>query len=195
MTATAIDATQTRVPGKGRVLVAPKGSTVPPDTSTAWDAAWQDLGFTDEKGVTLSKKDTKTSVNAWQALTPIRHIITGRDLHAMMVLQQWNKVTLALWSGEGPSAVVANGAVSGEYKLSFSPSPIVDERMLGIEWTDTDFVVTHRMYFSRGLVTDTADIPITRTGLATLGVTYESMAIDQTTAIAVLLMKDPAMAP
>jgi len=195
VTATAIDATQTRVAGKGHVLIAPKGSTVPADTTTAWDAAWQDLGFCDEKGVTLSKKDTKTAIKGWQAITPVRYILTDRDVHAMWVMEQWNKVTLALWSGEGPSAVGPNAAVSGEYKLTLSPSPSADERMLGIEWTDAEMVVTHRMYMGRGLITDTADLPITRTGLVTLGVTYQTMAIDASTPIATLLMKDPSMAP
>lgn len=194
MTATTQDASQIRVAGRGRVLVAPKGSTVPTDTSTAWDAAWLDLGFTDEKGVTLSKKDTKTAIKAWQSITPVRYIITDRDLHAMFVMEQWNKNTLALWSGEGPGAVGANGAVSGEYKLSFSPSPAIDERMLGIEWVDTDNIVTNRLYFARGAVTDTADVPITR-GAINLGVTYQVMAIDGSTAMGTLLMKDPAMAP
>lgn len=195
MTATAIDATQTRVAGKGRVLVAAKGSTVPPDTVTAWDVAWSDLGFCDEKGVTLSKKDSKTPIKAWQAVSPVRYILTDRDLHAMWVMEQWNKATLALWSGEGASAVGPNGSVTGEYKMTLSPSPAADERMLGVEWTDTDNTVTHRLIFSRGLITDTADLPITRTGLVTIGVTYQAMAIDQSTALCTFLMKDPAMAP
>lgn len=195
MTATAIDATQIRVANKGYVKIAPKGSTVPADTTTAWDAAWQDLGFTDEKGVTLSKKDTKTPIKAWQAITPVRYIITDRDLHAMMVLEQWNKVTFAAWAGEGPSAVGPNASVSGEYKLTLSPSPAIDERMLGVEWTDSDAVVTHRLIMPRGCITDTADLPITRTGAITLGLTYQAMAIDQSTAIATFLMKDPSMAP
>lgn len=195
MTATAIDASQIRVAGKGHVFVAPKGSTVPTDTTTAWAAAWLDLGYTDEKGVTLSKKDTKVAIKGWQSVTPIRWILTERDLKAMFVLEQWNKVTLALWSGEGAGAVVANASISGEYKLSFTPTPAVDERMLGIEWTDAENVVTNRMYISRGTVTDTADIPLIRTGAATLGMTFQSMATDQATDIATLLMKDPAMAP
>jgi hypothetical protein len=53
-TATTIDASQTRVANRGHVYVAPKGSTVPPDTTTAWDPAWMDVGFTDEKGVVLA---------------------------------------------------------------------------------------------------------------------------------------------
>ena len=194
MTATAIDANQIRVAGTGRVLIAPKGSTVPPDTVTAWDAAWNDLGFCDEKGVTLSKKDTKTPIKAWQAITPVRYILSDRDLHAMMVLEQWNRVTLALWSGEGASAVGPNGSVTGEYKLTLTPSPAPDERMLGVEWSDGSSI-THRMIFSRGMITDTADIPLTRTGANTLGLTYQAMAIDQTTAICTFLMKDAAMAP
>lgn len=195
MTTTGIDATQTRVAGKGYVKVAPKGSTVPADTTTAWDAAWLDLGFTDEKGVVLTKKDTKTPVKGWQSVTPVRYILTDRDLHAMFVMEQWNKNTLAVWSNEGLGAVVANGAITGEYKLTLSPSPADTEMMLGVEWTDTANVVTNRMFFGRGEITDTADIPIARTGLLTLGVTYQAMTIDQATPLATLLMKDPAMAP
>jgi len=195
MTATAIDATQIRVAGKGHVYVAPKGTTVPTDTTTAWAAGWADLGYTDEKGVVLSKKDTKTPIKAWQSVTPVRWILTERDLRTLMVLEQWNRVTLALWAGEGASAVVANGSVSGEYKLSFTPTPGVDERMFGVEWTDIENVVTSRLFISRGTVTDTSDIPIMRTGASTLGMTFQSMATDQTTDIATLLMKDPSMAP
>lgn len=195
MTATAIDATQTRVAGKGHVYVAPKGTAVPTDTTTAWGSGWMDLGYTDEKGVTLSKKDTRVAIKAWQSVTPIRWILTERDLHVSYVLEQWNKATLALWSGEGASAIVANGVVPNEYKLSITPTPLADERMWGVEWTDQENVVTNRLFISRGTVTDTADIPILRTGLSTLGMTFQAMATDQVTDIATLLMKDPGMAP
>lgn len=195
MTATAIDASQIRVAGKGHVYIAPKGTAVPTDTTTAWVAGWADLGYCDEKGVTLSKKDTKVAIKAWQSITPVRWVLTERDIKTMIVLEQWNKVTLALWSGEGASAVVANGVVPNEYKLSFTPTPGVDERMFGVEWTDVENTVTHRLFISRGTVTDTTDIPLARGGAATLGMTFQSMATDQATDIATLLMKDPAMAP
>lgn len=195
MTATTQDATQIRVAGRGYVKVAPKGTAVPTDTSTAWAAGWLDLGYTDEKGVTLSKKDTKVAIKAWQALSPVRWILTERDIRSMYVLEQWNKNTLALWSGEGAGAVGPNASVTGEYKLSFTPNPAIDERMWGVEWVDAENVVTNRLFISRGCVTDTADIPLLRTGAATLGMTFQAMATDQATDIATLLMKDPAMAP
>jgi hypothetical protein len=194
MTATAIDATQLRVAQRGYVKVAPKGSTVPTDTTTAWDAAWSDLGYTDEKGVVFSKKDTKTAIKAWQSLTPVRYILTERDVHVAFVLEQWNKVTFALWSGQGASAVGPNGVVVGEYKLSLSPTPTVDERMLGFEWSDPENVVTHRVITQRGTVTDTADITIAR-AMVGLGVTFQTIAIDNATDLVTFLMKDPAMAP
>jgi len=85
-TATSIKAGDLRVPNRGRVLVAPKGSTVPTDTTTVWDAAWSDLGYTDEKGVTFSKKDSKTVIKAWQSISPVRYILTDRDIHWMFVM-------------------------------------------------------------------------------------------------------------
>ena len=194
-TATSITSGDLRVPNRGRVLVAPKGSAVPTDTTTVWDAAWSDLGYTDEKGVTFSKKDTKAPIKAWQSISPVRFILTDRDIHWMFVMEQLNKKTLAVYSNEGLSAVVANGAVSGEFKLSFSPNPKDQELMMGFEWTDDVNAVTHRVFASRGSISDTADIPITHSGLATLGVTYQTMATDQVTDLVTMLMKDPSMAP
>lgn len=195
MTATAIDANQTRVANRGHIYIAPKGSTVPGDTSNPWDAAWMDLGYTDEKGVMFSKKDSKTPVKAWQTISPIRQIVTERDLHFVFTLQQWNKVTFPLWAGEGASAVVPNGVVAGEYKMGFKPSPAIDERMLGIEWTDDLETVTHRLIVPRGCITDSVDIPIGRTGAVALGITFQALAIDAVSDLATVLMKDPAMAP
>lgn len=194
-TATSITSADLRVPNRGRVLVAPKGSTVPADTTTAWDAAWSDLGYTDEKGVVFSKKDSKTAIKAWQAISPVRYILTDRDIHWAFVMEQWNKKTLAVWSNEGLSAVVANGAISGEYKLSFSPNPKDQELMMGLEWTDDVNTVTHRVFAVRGSISDTADIPFSHGGLATLGVTYQTMATDSATDLVTMLMKDPSMAP
>lgn len=194
-TATTITANDIRVPNRGRILAAPKGSTVPPDTTTAWDAAWSDLGYTDEKGVVFSKKDTKTPIKAWQSISPVRFVLTDRDIHLAFVMEQWNKKTLAVWSNEGLGAVVANGAVSGEYKLSFSPNPKDQEMMIGVEWTDDVMTVTHRIFAVRGSISDTADIPISHAGAATLGVTYQTMATDSATDLVTMLMKDPSMAP
>jgi hypothetical protein len=194
-TATSITASDIRVANRGRVLAAPKGSTVPSDTTTAWDAAWVDLGYCDEKGVTFSKKDTKTPIKAWQSISPVRYILTDRDIHLMWVMEQWNKKTLAVWSNEGLSSVVANGSVTGEYKLSFSSNPKDVELMIGVEWTDDVNTITHRVFASRGSISDTADIPISHTGAATLGVTYQTMATDSTTDLVTMLMKDPSMAP
>lgn len=194
-TPTSTTSADLRVPNRGHVYVAPKGSVVPTDTTTAWDAAWSNLGYTDEKGVTFSKKDTKAAVKAWQSISPVRYILTDRDIHLMWVMEQWNKKTLAVYSNEGLDAVVANGSVSGEYKLSFSPNPKDQEIMVGVEWTDDVETVTHRIFAVRGSISDTADIPITHTGLATLGVTYQTMATDDVTDLVTLLMKDPSMAP
>lgn len=194
-TATSITASDIRVANRGRVMVAPKGSAVPTDTTTAWDTAWSDLGYTDEKGVVLSKKDSKTAIKAWQSVSPVRYILTDRDIHFTLVLEQWNKKTLAVYSGEGLNAVVANGAILNEYKLSFSPTPSAQEMMFGVEWSDDVNTVTHRIFSSRTLVTDTADIPISHAGAATLGITVQTMATDQVTDLVTMLMKDPSMAP
>lgn len=49
----------------GGVLVAPKGSVLPTDATTALDAAFKALGYVTDKGVTKSEKRNTGTIAAW----------------------------------------------------------------------------------------------------------------------------------
>ncbi len=49
----------------GGVWIAPEGTTLPTDASTALASAWKSLGYIDENGVTRGIEKDTTTVNAW----------------------------------------------------------------------------------------------------------------------------------
>lgn len=184
---------QIRVAGSGKLLVAPVGTVAPTDTVTAWGATWQDLGFTSDAGVTFSKKDTFDKVPLWQVMVTGRLVPKERVLTFKFDLTQINAVTLPLWGGGG--VVATNGATANEYVYSIAENLSSYERALGIEWTDNNGAIIHRLVVPRGQVTDTTDIGLTRTKSASLGITFEAMGLDGTTPLVNFIMKDPNLVP
>ncbi|TQE24908.1 phage tail protein, partial [Streptomyces ipomoeae] len=52
--------------------------------------------------------------------------------------------------------------------------------------------ITYRFVISRGQVTETEELSLTRTASIKLGVTFTALAVDNTKPLATFLMKDPA---
>jgi hypothetical protein len=185
---------QIRVAGQGHLYVAPVGTAGPTDCTTAWttvNAAWQDLGFTDDSGVVLGKKDSWDEIDLWQTTVPGRYVPKSRALTAKFMLLQLNAVTLPLWAGG--SAVTTNG--TNGYLYSISETLQSYERTLGIEWTDNNGAITTRIIIPRGQVTDTDDVNLTRTKAAGLGMTYAAMGLDGVTPLLYWYTNDPNMTP
>lgn len=182
---------QIRVAGTGKLYVAPVGTAAPTDVTTAWGAGWQDLGFTDESGVVMGKKDSWDSITLWQATVPARKVPKSRSFTAKFNMQQINAVTLPLWAGGG--TVATNGA-SG-YLYTIAESLTSYERSLGIEWSDNNGSITTRIIVPRGQVTDTTDISLSRTKAADLGITYEALGLDGVTPLVYWYSNDPNLTP
>jgi hypothetical protein len=191
---------QIRVAGHGHVFVAPLGTTAPADCTTAWGAAWHDLGYTDTSGVKFTKKDKLDKVESWQAATPVRHVFSARDLTLKFTLLQVNSDTLPFFMGGSAISNIGTGTPPAPlWQYNLATTPDLDERMLGIEFTDTiqgtgGGSVKYRIIVNRGAVTDTDDISLVNNGAVKLGVTFEAMEVNDTTPLATWLMNDPAMA-
>ncbi len=86
----------------GKVYVAPytTGLVLPTDMA-APDAAFLDLGYTTEDGVTFAANPTVEDIRAWQKQTPVRRIVTERDSMVSFSLLQTNLDTFALAFGGG----------------------------------------------------------------------------------------------
>lgn len=164
-----LNASEIRVAGTGRVLVAPAHTAPPANFTTDWAAPWVDLGYTSADGVKFTKKDKLDPIDTWQTVAAIRYVYSDRDLSVKFALLQVNADTLPFFFGGGS---VTSGATGLSYEIAASPR--VDERALGIEFRDGPSI-THRFVVPRGVVTETDETSFTRTTSVKLGVTFSAL--------------------
>jgi len=166
--------------------VAPGGTAVPANIGAAW-TGFTDIGYASEDGATLSRSLTTEQIKAWQSIAPIRYLITEVAFTISFNLLQWNKTTLPFWLGGG--SVVNQGG--GSFKYTVSSSPTIDERALGIEWTDG--ALTYRATISRGMVTESGESQVNRSNPIGLPITFAAMTPASGSELAALLTNDTAM--
>jgi hypothetical protein len=164
------NASEIRVAGSGRVLVAPAGTAAPADFTKDWVSPWLDLGYTTSDGVKFTKKDKLDPVDTWQTTASVRLLYSDRDLSLKFTLLQINADTLPFFFGGG---AVQSGA--GMVSFQIAAAPRVDERTLGIEFRDGP-AVTHRFVVPRGVVTETDETVFSRTSAVKLGITFTALA-------------------
>jgi hypothetical protein len=163
------NASEIRVAGTGRVLVAPAGTEPPTDFTENWTDPWHDLGYTSSDGVKFTKKDKLDPVDTWQTVAAIRYVYSDRDLSVKFALLQINTDTLPFFFGGGS---VQSGGGGLSYQIAAAPQ--VQERALGIEFHDGP-TVTHRFAVLRGVVTDTDETAFSRNTAVKLGVTFTAL--------------------
>jgi hypothetical protein len=159
-----LNASEIRVAGTGAVYVAPAHTPRPANFAAKWDSPWTDLGYTTADGVKFVKKDKLDPVDTWQSVAAIRYVFSDRDFSVKFSLLQINSDTLQFFFSSPPPS-------GGVYDIAAAPK--VEERALGIEFTDGG--VTNRFYIPRGVVTETDETAITRTSAIKLGVTFTAM--------------------
>lgn len=161
-----LDATELFIPGGGSVLIASVGATAPDDTTTAWDAAWTDLGYTDESGVTITPGMTLTDIPAWQSRYPLRRIVTAETMEIAFSLLQWNEDTISLAFGGGTwDAGVYTPPAAGTLSLY----------ALGVEGVDGDQI--ERWVVARTMVSTVGGINLTRTAASKLPITMSLLGV------------------
>jgi hypothetical protein len=164
-----LNASEIRVAGTGRILVAPAHTAAPADFTKDWAAPWVDLGYTSSDGVKFTKKDKLDPIDTWQTVAAIRYVFSDRDLSVKFSLLQINNDTLPFFFGGG---AVQSGAGGLTYEIAAAPRP--DEKSLGIEFKDGPDI-THRFVIARGVVTETDETAVTRTASLKLGVTFTAL--------------------
>jgi len=185
------DASQVVVGANGIVWVGAITATAPTDATTTMDADWTDLGFVSEDGATFTEGKDITDIGAWQSFYPIRRIITGRSVQVSFAIRQWNKDTVEFALG---GTVETN---TGEFMYT-PPSPEeFDERSLTLEWFDG--TKSYRLYMPKGIVSESVETNLVRTGAADLPVTFAASdpgvdINDDPISIYTLFTDDPAFA-
>jgi hypothetical protein len=154
------DSTRISVGGTGGVFIAPVGTAMPASPTTALNAAFIEVGYTTDAGVTFTVDRTITDIRSWQALDPTRRIVTSKDSMVGFTMQEFSKenVELALTGTvTSPSA--------GVFLFTPETEAALDERAVVIEFKDKvgedDF--TTRLLIPRCIVTDSVETQITKT--------------------------------
>lgn len=165
----ALDADEVVIGSFGHVYVGPVGTVGPSDPTTALNAAFVELGFLSEDGVTFTPGVDLNEVPAWQSPYPVRRKVTGRTLDLEFTMLQMNQTTLPFALGGGGLTTLA-----GVHRYTPPVGDVVDERALVVDWQDGD--KHYRMHVLRGLVSDLGGFTVNRTDAVGLEVTFSLLA-------------------
>jgi hypothetical protein len=105
---------QVRVAITGELSVAPTGTTLPTDTSTALNAAFKGLGYFNEDGVTENFDRDVDDITAWQNATRVRTVVTSAKATYEGTLIQTNKDVIETVFG----TTVTQSAPHGTYTIT-----------------------------------------------------------------------------
>lgn len=89
-----MDASNVDVAITGAIYRAPIGTDVPTTPTESLDAAWEELGFIGDGGLTEAPNDTTKEIKAWQNGTTVRRLITGFTYNWSFTAIEQNAVVL-----------------------------------------------------------------------------------------------------
>jgi hypothetical protein len=145
----ALDATNVRVAVTGAVYAAAAGATLPTTSSAAPDAAFKDLGYLDEDGITEATDVDQEEITAWQNGTVLRRTITSQAKTFEFTLTETKADVLEFVY---PGSTVTG---AGPYAMEVGPVTSV-RRALIIDVIDD--TIEHRLVIPNCEITDFGDI-------------------------------------
>lgn len=184
------NAEQVRVAPRGDLWVAPVGSTLPTDLEDL-SSPWVNLGLTTEEGTALTYSEAREDIPAWQRATPVRRLVTARNMSTGYTLLQWNADNFALAFGGGEISEPSPGVY--RYDPPDDDDPLSEYAQV-IDFHDGD--IHGRLVIEKGAVNDDVQTNLVRTAASTLPVTFQALASDDSDESTwYLLSNDPAFEP
>jgi hypothetical protein len=186
------DSSQLVVAKGGRVHVAPSGTPLPGDTDPreALDAAFLDVGYVTEDGVTLSGSPNVNEFMAWQSGRAVRRDVDTRDFQLSFTLEQWNGDNLQLAFGGGSVEETDPGVFRYDFP---GDEDALDENAIVVDWEDRGRLF--RTVWERGNVMEGVETNLVRTGLALLPVVFKVLEPDTLEVPGFLVTDDDNFAP
>lgn len=183
----------------GHVYVAPytTGLVLPSNPFDAPAAAFIDIGYTSEDGVTFSVTPNVEDIMAWQKATPVRRIVTSRDSTIGYTLEQFNRDTFAHAFGGGTWTTIPAAAGPPAVAEHFRYDPPADADALAEYACIIDFedgARNGRLVMRRGTVNDTVETQLVRNNAAMLPVTLAALTPDGASNAWYFLSDDAAFA-
>lgn len=127
-----------RVGVTGTVYVAPKGTTLPTDVTTALNAAFKSVGFISEDALTESLSITMERLKAWQRPVGIRTLTTEVEWTFQFGMLETSPLVLDLYYG-GAETTVASGVATTDI-LAW---PTSTQRAMVVEIVDGDVITRY----------------------------------------------------
>jgi hypothetical protein len=109
----ALDAGNVKVAVTGAVYVAPTGTAGPADTTTPLAAAWKNVGYISEDGVTEGNNTETDEITAWQNSDVVRKTITKSETTYQFTMIETNSNSLSLFYGKTISASDTSHTIGG----------------------------------------------------------------------------------
>jgi hypothetical protein len=152
------------------VYRAPAGTAPPVDLVTDWADPWEPIGYISDDGVTVSSSTTSDTLTPWQSTSPVKTMITGKELTAHFIMWQTNADTLAMYFDMPPSPA---DPVSGLVSFDIRSDVGGELYAIGIDIKDAGTIT--RIVFGRAQLSDTGDVAFTRGSAVGWEVTLSAM--------------------
>ena len=151
------------------IWMAPVGTSAPTDATSALAADWSTLGYLSEDGVTLSQSTNSEDIYPWQGRSPVRTMITERNLAMEFSMFEFNEQNLQLYFGMEQ----ATQGTADSWSLNVVSNAPAQIYSFVIDVADLDVKV--RYYIPRGSLSDAGDLEITDSGVMALPVTLKTL--------------------
>lgn len=181
----ALDGTQIRIAQTGSIYVAPVGTTAPTNATTALNAAFKQLGYATEDGVTITPNVDLNPIMSWQSAAPTAYGLNEASFEFSFVLQQTNRDVTGQYFFGSSWTMGASGVAS----MSITSNPTISQLTVAfvVEYTDSAGSAV-RYYVPRAICTDRQEIQLTRSDEVAYGLTY--VALDTSGSLGTIFTND-----
>lgn len=170
------------------ILYAPTGTTLPDETSVAWNTfgswtGWTMLGYTTAP-TTFNYSYGTFQVDVQQSLAPIKQRKTNEAVAIGTSLAQFEGALVALVLGGTNSDTAAGASQKAFSRVVTGGDPSLTERMFAIEgWREVAGVKQPvRIFVYRGTITASGDIPFDKNAVTAIPITINALG-DTTKAV------------
>lgn len=154
----------------GHVYLGLTSATAPTDATAAVGAGFTELGYVDEKGVSITPKLSTNEIGAWQSAVPVKIGVKSVAMDVKFVLLQHNGTSAGAYFLDQSFTYNA-----GTAKLVLPAAPTLVERSMVIEWTDSEGA-NNRLYIGRCIITDRDALTLDRSAAVAYGLTIAALA-------------------
>ena len=151
----ALTAANVRVGVTGAVYVAPIATALPDDATTSLIAAYEDVGYIHEDGVTETQDTDTNDIIAWQNGATVRKVQTNHDLMYQFTMLETSEVTLREYYGNFAEAGSVGAGDPADDKVVIDGAELPNRRWV---LSVLDGIHTLRIVIPDGQVTERGDI-------------------------------------